>query len=75
MTETELCPKCKDFREYRIKRYMRKGVRGGIKFEYESFSAFCTKCRTTIHVPWIDDMNDDSFEKAFTLAIGKEKNK
>ena len=54
---------------------MRKGVRGGIKFEYESFSAFCTKCRTTIHVPWIDDMNDDSFEKAFTLAIGKEKNK
>lgn len=73
MTETAFCIKCGEFREYRTKRYMRKNEHKGVKFEYESFGAFCTKCRTPIHVPWVEDMNVDAAERAYALAKEKEK--
>lgn len=72
MIETEFCPKCKELREYRIKRYVSKNIRNGTKFEYESFGAYCTKCRTKIHVPWIEDMNIEAAERAYKLAKEKE---
>lgn len=73
MTETAFCLKCDEFREYRTKRYTQKSTHKGVKFEYESFGAFCTKCRTPIYVPWVEDMNVDSAERAYALAKEKEK--
>lgn len=73
VNETVFCLKCDEFREYRIKRYMQKHTHKGVKFEYESFSAFCTKCWTPVYVPWVEDMNVDAAERAYKLAKEKEE--